>query len=78
MKVHELITELQKYDPNLDVLCLADGEYWYDKHTLIEPSPHYSSGRNLPNELELDCSLDKENEIIDHTRQNGYIDLCIL
>ena len=78
MKVHELITELQKYDPNLDVLCLADGEYWYDTHTLIEPSPHYSSGRNLPNELELDCSLDKENEIIDHIRQNGYIDLCIL
>ena len=29
MKVHELITELQKYDPNLDVLCLADGEYWW-------------------------------------------------
>ena len=27
MKVHELITELQKYDQNLDVFCLADGEY---------------------------------------------------
>ena len=78
MKVRELITELQKYDPNLDVLCLADGEYWYDKHTLIEPSTHYSSGHNLPNDAELDCSLDKENEIIDHIRQNGYIDLCIL
>ena len=24
MKVHELITELQMYDPNLDVLYLAD------------------------------------------------------
>ena len=37
MKVHELITELQKYDPNLDVLCLADGEYWWETHTLISP-----------------------------------------
>lgn len=81
MKVHELITELQKYDPNLEALCLAEGEYWYDTHTLIDPSPHYSSGRNLPNDLELDCSLDKEdkeNEIIDHIRQNGYINLGIL
>ena len=24
MKVHELIKELQMYDPNLDVLCFAD------------------------------------------------------
>ena len=70
MKVHELITELQKYDPNLDVLCLADGEYWYDKHTLIEQSQHYSSGSNLPNELELDCYLDKENDVIDCISQN--------
>ena len=37
MKVHELITELQKYDPNLDVLCLADGEYWWETPTLISP-----------------------------------------
>ena len=78
MKVHELITELQKYDPNLDVFCLADGEYWYDKHTLIELSPHYSSCHNLQNDVELDYISDKESEIIDHIRQNGYIDLCIL
>ena len=37
MKVGELITELQRYDPNLDVLCLADSEYWWETPTLITP-----------------------------------------
>ena len=78
MKVHELITELQKYDPNLDVFCLADGEYWWETPTLIAPQTWYHNGSNLPNDVELDYISDKENEIIDHIRQNGYINLGIL
>ena len=78
MKVHELITELQKYDPNLDVLCLADGEYWWETPTLITPQILYHDGSNLPPELKLDYISDKENEVIDHIRQNGYINLGIL
>ena len=78
MKVHELIKELQMYDPNLDVFCLADGEYWYETPTLIAPQILYHDGSNLPNELKLDCISDKENEVIDHIRKNGYINLGIL
>ena len=78
MKVHELITELQEYDPNLDVLCLADGEYWWETPTLISPQIWYHDSSNLPNDVELDYISDKESEIIDHIRQNGYINLGIL
>ena len=78
MKVHELITELQKYDPNLDVLCLEDGEYWWETPTLITPQIWYYDGSNLPPELKLDYISDRENEVIDHIRQNGYINLGIL
>ena len=78
MKVHELITELQKYDPNLDVLCLADGEYWWETPTLISPCRQYHDGHDLLHDLELDYTCDNKNEIIDHIRQNGYINLCIL
>ena len=78
MKVHELITELQKYDPNLDVLCLADGEYWWETPTLITPQTWYHDGSNLPHELKLDYISDKESNVIDHIRQNGYINLGIL
>ena len=78
MKVHELITELQKYDPSLDVLCLADGEYWWETPTLITPQTWYHDGSDLPHELKLDYISDKDCEIIDHIRQNGYINLGIL
>lgn len=78
MKVSELITELQKYDPNLDVLCLADGEYLWETTTLIAPQIWYHDGHNLPNDLKLDYISDKENEIIDHISQSGYINLGIL
>ena len=78
MKVCDLITELQKYDPNLDVLCLADGEYWWETHTLITPQIWYHDGSDLPHELKLDYISDKDCEIIDHIRQNGYINLGIL
>ena len=78
MKVHELIKELQMYDQNLDVFCLADGEYWWENPTLITPQTWYHDGSNLPNDLRLDYISDKENEAIDHIRQNGYINLCIL
>ena len=78
MKVHELITELQKYDSNLDVFCLADGEYWWETPTLVAPQTWYHGGSSLPHDLELDYISDKENEIIDHIRQNGYINLGIL
>ena len=78
MKVHELITELQKHDPNLDVLCLADGEYQWETPTLITPQTWYHDGGNLPHYLKLDYISDKESEIIDHIRQNGYINLGIL
>ena len=78
MKVYELIAELQKYDPNLDVFCLADGEYWYETPTLIAPQTYYHNGSNLPNDLQLDYISDKENEVIDHIRKNGYINLGIL
>ena len=78
MKVHELITELQKYDPNLDVFWLADGEYWLETPTLITPQIWYHNGSDLPHDLKLDYISDKENEIIDHIRKNGYINLGIL
>ena len=79
MKVHELITELQKYDPNLDVFCLADGEYWWgEAPMLVAPQILYHNGSDLPNDVELDYISDRENEIIDHIRQNGYINLGIL
>lgn len=78
MKASELITELQKYDPNLDVLCLADGEYWWDTPTLIAPQTWYHDGSDLPHDLRLDYISDRENEFIDHIRQNGYINLGIL
>ena len=78
MKVHELITELQKYDPNLDVFCLADGEYWYETPTLIAPQTWYHDGSNLPHDLKLDYVSDKENDVIANIRQNGYINLGIL
>lgn len=78
MKVHELITELQKYDPNLDVFCLADGECWWETPTLITPQTWYHDGSDLPHDLKLDYISDKESEIIDHIRQNGYINLGIL
>lgn len=78
MKVHELITELQKYDPNLDVFCLADGECRWETTTLITPQTWYHDGSGFPHDLQLDYISDKENEIIDHIRQNGYINLGIL
>lgn len=79
MKVHELITELQKYDPNLDVFCLADGEYWWgEAQVLVAPQIWYHDGSDLPHDLKLDYISDKENEVIDHVRQNGYINLGIL
>lgn len=78
MKVHELIKELQKYDQNLDVFCLADGEYWWETPTLITPQTWYHNGSNLPHGLKLDCISDKENEVIDHILKNGYINLGIL
>ena len=78
MKVHELITELQKYDPDLDVFCLADGEYWWETPTLITLQTWYHCGSNLSHDLKLDYISDKENEVIDHIRQNGYINLGIL
>ena len=78
MKVGELITELQKYDPNLDVLCLADGEYWFETPTLITPQILYHNGSDLPHDLKLDYISDKENEIIDNISQNGYINLGIM
>lgn len=37
MKVHELITELQKYDSNLDVFDFSDSEYWLETPTLLSP-----------------------------------------
>ena len=79
MKVHELITELQKYDPNLYVFDLADSGYWCDEAPmLMTPHPSYHDGSILPNDVELYSTHDKESEIIDHIRQNGYIDLGIL
>ena len=78
MKVHKLIAELQKYDPNIDVFCLADGEYWYETPTLIAPQTWYHDGSDLPNELKLDYISDKENDVIANIRQNGYINLGIL
>lgn len=78
MKVHELITELQEYDPNLDVLCLADGEYWWETPTLIAPQIWYHDGSGLPHDLKLYYISDRENEFIDHIRQSGYINLGIL
>ena len=78
MKVHELITELQRYDPNLDVFCLADGEYLWETPTLITPQIWYHDGSNLPDYVELEYKSDKDGEIIDHIRQNGYINLGIL
>ena len=78
MKVHELITELQMYDPNLDVFWLADGEYWLETPTLITPQTWYHNGSDLPHDLKLDYISDKESEIIGHIRQNGYINLGIL
>lgn len=78
MKAHELITELQKYDPNLEVLCLADGEYWWETPTLITPQTWYHDGSDLPYDLKLDYVSDKENDVIDHIRQSGYINLGIL
>ena len=78
MKVYELITELQLYDPNLDVFWLADGEYWLETPTLITPQTWYHDGSDLPHDLKLDYISDKESEIIDHIRQNGYINLGIL
>ena len=78
MKVHELITELQKYDPNLDVFDLSNGEYWFGTPTLVSPCIVYHDGHNLPDDIELYYKSDKENEIIDHIRQNGYINLGIL
>lgn len=79
MKVHELIIELQKYDPNLDVFCLADGEYWCgEAPMLVAPHPSYHYGSILPNDVELYYTHDKESETIDHIRQNGYINLGIL
>ena len=78
MKAHELITELQKYDPNLDVLCLADSECSLGNPTLIAPYTWYYDGSNLPDDVELEYKSDKDGEIIDHIRQNGYINLGIL
>ena len=78
MKVHELITELQKHDQNLDVLHLADSEYWLETPTLITPQTWYHDGSDLPHDLNLDYISDKENDVIDHIRQNGYINLGIL
>ena len=78
MKVHELITELQKYDPNLDVFCLADGECWWGNPTLIAPYTWYYDGSNLPDDVELEYKSDKDGEIIDCIRQNGYVNLGIL
>ena len=46
--------------------------------TLITPQIWYHDGSNLPPELKLDYISDKENEVIDHIRQNGYINLGIL
>ena len=46
--------------------------------TLITPQTWYHDGSNLPHELKLDYISDKDCEIIDHIRQNGYINLGIL
>lgn len=46
--------------------------------TLIAPQIWYHDGSDLPDDVELDYISDKESEIIDHIRQNGYINLGIL
>ena len=45
---------------------------------LVAPQNLYHDGNNLPDDVELDYISDKESEIIDHIRQNGYINLGIL
>lgn len=46
--------------------------------TLISPQIWYHDGSDLPHELKLDYISDKESNVIDHIRQNGYINLGIL
>lgn len=76
MRVKELIAELQKYDPELDVMNFVCDKY--SSPSLIEAVPVYHTGDCIPYNVQLyyDEKSDNDN-IINRIKQYGFVDISI-
>lgn len=79
MRVKELISELQKYDSDLDIMIFADGEYWYSESNLLEPIVSYMSGSDLPDSVftdDINCKEDSDT-VLSRIRENGFVNIVL-
>lgn len=78
MRVKELISELQKYDSDLDIMIFADGEYWYSESNLLEPIVSYVQGSDLPDSVftDINCKEDSDT-VLSRIRENGFVNIVL-